>query len=147
MKKFIFLILLLASNCLADGEIWLPNIPGYATGTASGGKNGLDVNINSGTIVVAPQVNTAGSFSQLTNVGSSGASTFTAPLHAVAFVIETSSSNAQNVRYAIGATATTTAGMRLEPGRSEYYPIDANISVIAEAGSNQEVDVQWVLSQ
>ncbi len=54
MKKLVFLLLLCAAIVKAeDANIWLPNIPGYATGTASGGKNGLDVNINSGSIPVS----------------------------------------------------------------------------------------------
>jgi hypothetical protein len=63
-------------------------------------------------------------------------------------VLEASSSNAQNIRWAIGTTPTTSSGLRLEPGRDTgYIPGAANILVIAESGSSQEVQVQWILSQ
>jgi hypothetical protein len=93
-------------------------------------------------------VNTNGSMSTSTVVGSSGTTTLTAPANAVGFVLEASSSNAQNIRWAIGTTPTTSSGLRLEPGRDTgYIPGAANILVIAESGSSQEVQVQWILSQ
>lgn len=88
--------------------------------------------------------NTQGVYAEITNL-TTAAQTFTAPANARGFVIEALSSNTVNVRYAVGATATTTSGMRLEPGRSEFLPIAANISVIAESGTNQVVTVQWVV--
>ena len=51
--------------------------------------------------------------------------------------------NTETVRWKIGATATTTSGMQLESGRSEDIVGVGNISVIAEAGTNQQVAVQW----
>lgn len=93
-------------------------------------------------------VNTAGSYDEIVNLTTS-AQTFTVPANAVGFVIETLSSNSDNIRYKIGAAATISSGMRLEPGRSENYNSGpaANISVIAETGTNQVVSVQWILSQ
>lgn len=93
-------------------------------------------------------INSAGSYDEITNLTTT-AQTFTAPANAVGFVIEALSDNAANIRYKIGASATTTSGMRLEPGRSENYNSGpaANISVIAEIGSNLVVSVQWILSQ
>lgn len=88
----------------------------------------------------------AGSYDEITNLTTT-AQTFTAPANAAAVIIEASSSNTNNVRYKIGTAATTTTGMRLEPGRSEYIPAHANISVIAEAGTNQVITVQWLLTQ
>jgi len=62
--------------------------------------------------------------------------------------LEASSSNTQNLRFAVGSAAAASAGIRLEPGRdSGWIPIAANVSVIAESGSGQEVDIQWALSQ
>ena len=93
-------------------------------------------------------VNTNGNQSTVTTVGSSSATTLTVPSNAVGFVLEASSANAQNIRWAIGSAATTSSGLRLEPGRDTgYIPGAANISVIAESGTNQEIQVQWILSQ
>lgn len=97
-------------------------------------------------VVLTPQVNNDGSYSEITNL-TTAAQTLTKPSGAVGFVLESESSNTQNVRYKIGAAATTTSGMRLEPGRDTgYIPCAANISVCAEAGSSQKVTIQWILS-
>lgn len=98
------------------------------------------------TISTIQGANSAGSYAEITNLTTT-AQTFTKPANAVGFILETLSDNTVNVRYKIGATATTTSGMRMEPGRDTgYVPCAANISVIAESGSNQVVTVQWVLS-
>lgn len=94
-------------------------------------------------IATNPNANLTGTYAEITNL-TTVAQTFTAPANAVGFLIETLSSNTVNVRWKVGAAATTTSGMRLEPGRSEYIPLGANISVIAESGTNQVVTVQWV---
>ena len=87
----------------------------------------------------------SGSYAEITNLTTT-AQTFTAPAGALGFVLETDSSNVQNVRYMIGGTATISAGMKMEPGRDTgYIPCAANISVIAAAGTNQIVTVQWIL--
>lgn len=87
-----------------------------------------------------------GSYAEITNLTTT-AQTFTAPANAVGFVIEALSDNTQNIRYKIGAAATTTSGMRLEPGRSENFNQGpaANVSVCAEGGTNQVVTIQWVV--
>ena len=93
-------------------------------------------------------VNTNGSMSTSTAVGSGAAVTLSVPANAVGFILEASSSNAQNIRWAVGTTPTTTSGLRLEPGRDTgYVPGAANVQVIAESGSSQEVQIQWILSQ
>jgi hypothetical protein len=87
----------------------------------------------------------SGSYAEIVNLAAV-AQTFTAPAGAVGFILETDSSNTNNVRYKIGAVATITSGMKMEPGRDTgYIPCAANISVIAEAGTNQVVTVQWIL--
>jgi hypothetical protein len=93
-------------------------------------------------------INPNGTLADSTSIGSGAATAFTAPANAIGFLIEASSSNTENLRWAVGATATPTSGMRLEPGRdSGYMPVGASISVIAEAGSGQEASVQWILNQ
>lgn len=99
-------------------------------------------------VLTKSPINPTGNYAEITNLTTS-AQTFTAPANSVGFVIETLSDNTNNVRYKVGAAATTTSGMRLEPGRSETYAGGpaANISVIAEGGTNQVVSVQWTVNQ
>ena len=104
-----------------------------ATGSASGSGTTSPVNVN-------------GYYSQITNL-TTAAQTFTVPANAVGFILESESPNVNNIRWRIGGAATTAAGMLLEPGRDTgFVPCSANISVIAVAGTNQSIGVQWVLS-
>lgn len=90
-------------------------------------------------------INTSGAYDEITNLTTS-AQTLTAPANAVGFVLESLSDNTANIRYKIGATATTSSGMRLEPGRdSGYVPCGASVSVVTETGSAQTVTIQWVV--
>jgi hypothetical protein len=76
------------------------------------------------------------------------ATTFSPPANAIGFILEAPSSNTVNLRWAIVTTPTTTTGMRLEPGRdSGFVPADANVLVISESSSAQEIDLTWVKSQ
>jgi hypothetical protein len=56
MNALVVLLLGFFSSCsfvwADDANIWLPNIPAYATGTQVSGKNGLDVNIAGGSLPV-----------------------------------------------------------------------------------------------
>lgn len=117
----------------------------------SGNLTGVNVD-SAGNLIVdtsggSSPVNPAGQYNQITNLTTT-AQTFTAPINAVGFIMETDSSvNTVNVRWSIGSAATTTSGMVLEPGRDTgYIPCAASISVIAVSGSGQSVAVQWVLS-
>lgn len=68
--------------------------------------------------------------------------TFTAPAGAVSGNIMNVGSS--NVRYKQGAAASTTSGLRLEPGRSEQILNGSNISVISEDGvSACDVAIIW----
>lgn len=70
--------------------------------------------------------------------------TLTAPANAVGFVLMNLDTSTANIRWAVGRTATTTLGQQLQPGRDTgFVPIGANISVVAESGT-QTYDVQWV---
>lgn len=107
-------------------------------------SSGVRTNLATESTLSALVTNTQGVYAEITNL-TTVAQSFTAPANARGFVIEALSSNTVNVRYAVGAVTTITSGMRLEPGRSEFLPIGANISVIAESGTNQVVTVQWVV--
>lgn len=72
--------------------------------------------------------------------------TFIVPANSVGFILESESPNTDNIRWAIGATASSTVGTLSEPGRDTgFIPCAANISVVALSGS-QKVSVQWVLT-
>lgn len=91
--------------------------------------------------------NAAGSFSVNNSITATAASTFIAPANARGFNLLSESTNTQNIRWAIGATATSSVGALYEPGRDTgYIPGAANISVISTSGT-QTVSVQWILSQ
>lgn len=86
-------------------------------------------------------VNT-GSFAQITNLVAS-AQTFTAPAGAIGFKIQAPSTNTENIAFSIGSVATITAGVLMEPGRSEDFDTGSNISVIATSAAAQTVTVIW----
>jgi hypothetical protein len=71
------------------------------------------------------------------------AQTFTAPVGAKWCKIYAEDTNVANIRVRIGGTATVTSGLQLQPGRSEDFNAVGNISVIAESGTNQKVNVHF----
>lgn len=102
----------------------------------------LPVTIASDQVAPKTYANSAGSF--VLNTTLTTVVTETAPATAVGFILEASSSNAANIRWAIGATATTSSGMRLEPGRdSGFVPVAASISIVAESGT-LEYQLTWI---
>lgn len=81
---------------------------------------------------------------QVTTVIDNTADTITAPAGAIGFILQADSENSDNLRWAIGDSASTTIGNKLEPGRDTgYVPCGANISICAESGS-QEYQIQWI---
>lgn len=88
------------------------------------------------------QVSATGSFAQITNLVAT-AQTFTAPANAIGFKIQAPSTNTQNIAFSVGSTATITAGILMEPGRSEDFEVGSNISVIATSATAQKVTVIW----
>lgn len=72
------------------------------------------------------------------------AATFTAPANAIGGKIYAKDSNGANIRWKMGATASATSGLQLQPGRSEDFNGGSSISVISESGTN-EVAVIWTI--
>ncbi|MEM1944703.1 MAG: hypothetical protein QXX57_03060 [Nitrososphaerota archaeon] len=68
---------------------------------------------------------------------------FVAPAGAKNFSIMADDTNTEKIRFKVGGSATIASGMQLQPGRSESFDFVGDISVIAEAGTNQKVYVQW----
>jgi len=74
------------------------------------------------------------------------AATVTAPANAVGFIVQNESSNANSIRFRVGGTASTSAGVLLEPGRdSGLVPIGANVSLCNTVSSTQDYSVLWVI--
>jgi hypothetical protein len=70
--------------------------------------------------------------------------TLTAPSNAQGFILQNLQTSTANVRFAMGATATTTLGMQLAPGQdSGFFPTSASVSLCSESGT-QSYNVQWV---
>lgn len=99
-----------------------------------------------GILSVTPTANPNGSIVNSTSITST-ASSFSAPAHAVGFVLEADGTNSDSVRWAVGSTASSSVGSIAEPGRDTgYIPMAATISVAAISGT-QAISIQWVLSQ
>ena len=70
--------------------------------------------------------------------------TLTAPANATGFMLEADAANTATMRWAIGATATTSLGMQLQAGRDTgYIPAGSNITLVSESGT-QGYQVQWI---
>lgn len=123
-----------------SGTVSLPTGASTSALQTTGNTSLATIATNSSKVPIA----TTGSGSCITNLTTT-AQTFTAPANAIGFIVQGISDNVNNLRFIVGTTATTTLGIRLEPGRdSGYVPIGANVSVIAEAGTNQIACIQWV---
>lgn len=97
-------------------------------------------------IATKAPVNTAGSAANTSLTGTT-ASTATAPANAVGFILYADTDNTHTIRFAIGATASTSVGGRLEPGRDTgYLPCAANVSVCAITSGTNAFFIQWILS-
>lgn len=123
-------------------------------GMAAVGTDGTDARILKTDItgelqvdVVSAKAPVNSNGSQTTTTVGTTAATLTAPANAVGFILQSADTNTANMRWRVGAAATTTVGQQLQPGRDTgYVPMAANISIISESGT-QEYQVQWVLSQ
>lgn len=72
--------------------------------------------------------------------------TLTAPANSVGFILMNLDTSTANIRWRIGAVATSSSGQQLQPGRDTgYVPVGANISICAESGT-QNYNIQWILS-
>jgi SLT domain-containing protein len=70
--------------------------------------------------------------------------TETAPANAVGFILFADDENTDAIRFALGATASTTTGAKLQAGRDTgFIPCGVNISLCAASGT-QGYQLQWV---
>jgi len=77
---------------------------------------------------------------------SGSVSYFSPPTNALAFILESESLNAANIRYALGAVASTLApGLLLEPGRDTgVIPAGLTLSVISTTSATMTIDLIWL---
>lgn len=105
-------------------------------------SSSLPVTIASDQVAPKTYVNSAGSF--VLNASLTTVTTASAPAGAVGFILEAKDANTANLRWAVGATATTTSGMQLQPGRDTgFVPVGADISLVAESGT-LEYQLTWI---
>jgi len=109
-------------------------------------NTGAAVLSSSSVVQTIPGANAAGSFSQATLTGTTAA-TITAPSNATGFILLAPSTNTHNIRWCIGATASTSNGMLTEPGRDTgVVPCIGAISVCAVTSGTNAYSIQWFLT-
>lgn len=130
------------------GDVDVASLPvAFNSGNSSATTQRVVIATDQVAIATKDAVNTNGSQTDASLTGTT-ASTANVPANAVGVIIEAPDTNTNNIRYRIGGTASTTAGMQLQPGRdSGYIPVAANISICAEASGTNAYQVQWILSQ
>ncbi len=70
--------------------------------------------------------------------------TFNPPPNAVAFFLESESSNSGNLRWACGIAANASIGMLMEPGRDcGYVYAGVTLSVCSVNATLQVINLQW----
>lgn len=72
--------------------------------------------------------------------------TLSPPANSVGFILMNLDTSSANLRWRIGAVATSSSGQQLQPGRDTgFIPCAASISLCSESGTNN-YNVQWILS-
>lgn len=140
-----------SSSTSANASVGLTGTTAPTSATEIGGISGgnlVGISVDSSgnqnvNVVNVPAANPAGNSPGSSTV--STAATLTAPANAVGFILMCLDTSTANMRYRIGATATSSSGQQLQPGRDTgYIPCGANISICAESGT-QAYDIQWIL--
>lgn len=131
------------TNVLAVGTaVSAINTKTPALGQAASAASVPVVIASNQTTLPVSQVAATGSPAQITNLVAT-AQTIVAPANAIGFKIQAPSTNTENIAFSIGSTATITAGILMEPGRSEDFDVGQHISVIATSATAQKVTVMW----
>lgn len=118
----------------------------YNSGTAGADTQRVVIATDQAPVATKSPVNTGGSVVNGTLTATT-ASAETVPADAVGFILQAPSDNTDNIRYRIGGTASTTAGMLMEPGRDTgFIPIAANLSICATASGTNKYELLWVIA-
>lgn len=113
--------------------------------TTDGNGNAIPIGGSAAPVFVTVAPNTAGATVNNSTITTT-ATSFAPPANAVGFQLSAEAANTQNIRWAIGATASPTVGQLAEPGRdSNYMPVAATISVASVSGT-QGISIIWILS-
>lgn len=116
------------------------NIPAQGQTTMSAST---PVAIASDQTPVATKAPVNGTASFSSGTATTTAATVSAPSDTVEVMIEAIDTNTANLRFEFGGTCSSTAGIQLQPGRSETLHVDKDLSICSESGS-QDYAVQWV---
>lgn len=130
------------------GDVDVASLPvAFDAGNSSATTQRVVIATDQAAVATKAPVNTSGSQTDATLTATTAA-TATAPANAVGFILQAPDTNTDNIRWRVGATASTTAGMQLQPGRdSGFVPVAANVSICAEVSGTNAYQIQWVLSQ
>jgi hypothetical protein len=98
-----------------------------------------------GALPTQSPVNTDGTCVNASLTGTTAA-TENAPANTVGFILFADDDNSDPIRFRIGAAASTSAGLRLAPGRdSGFIPCSANLSICATASTGTNAyALQWI---
>lgn len=119
-------------------------IPAALGSTTSANSMPVVIASDQAAIATKSPVNATGTMVN-TSLTATTASSASAPANAIGFILEAPSTNTDNIRWAVGATASTTVGMLTEPGRDTgFVPLAATISVCATVSGTNAFSIQWV---
>ncbi len=115
-------------------------------GTVDTGTQRITLATDQPAIATKAPVNTNGATVN-TALTATTASSASPPANAVGFILQAEKANTDPIRYALGATASTTAGILLEPEQDTGYIAAATaISVCATVSGTNAFSIIWVLS-
>lgn len=118
----------------------------YDAGASNADTQRVVIATDQAPVATKSPVNTGGSVVNGTLTATT-ASAETVPANAVGFILQAPSDNTDNIRYRIGGTASTTAGMLMEPGRDTgFIPIAANLSICATVSGTNKYELLWVIA-
>ena len=132
------------------GNTFLNDISSYLAVIEAGTPNALGQSTMSGSVPVTMASDQSVIYTARGNTASTSSntsittspSTISAPAGAVGFKILAPSTNTDNIRWQVGASASSSSGFLMEPGRSEDLGVGINISVASVSGT-QAVFVVW----
>lgn len=139
-------ILSVSTNSFTIATITLPVVTNsfYLLRKATERTDSTGATFITGSVTTSTTVNTAGSVVN-GSLTTTTASAEAAPANTVGFLLEAPSTNTDPIRYRIGGTASTSAGVLMEPGRDTgYIPLAATISICATVSGTNKYEILWV---
>lgn len=126
----------------ADVEAMSAKLPATLGQKTAANSMSVVLASDQGAVPVA-QAALTGSYQEDLTVTDAGAETLTAPAGAKWVILQADDTNTGNMRVKIGAAATTTSGMQLQPGRDMKLDCGGDVSYIMEAGFTGKLYAQF----